>query len=304
MAMYLGLDFGGTKLAAGLADESGRLLAFGRRPTDPATGPAGAIAVLRSLIESFPSSGDGPVAVGISFGGPVDLTRRRTLLSHHGPGWEDFPLADRVEEIWRFPVQLDNDANAAALGECRFGAARGHRHVLYLTVSTGIGAGIVLDGELYRGARGLSGELGHTIVLPDGPPCPCGKRGCLEAMASGPSIARAYQERLGPNAHDVSAEDVFRASATGDTRATETIERAIRFLGIGVANAVNVLDPDVVVIGGGVARAGEALFGPLRETVQAFSAPSPPGAVPILPAALDDRAGVVGAIALVASRPI
>src|SRR6185437_1068340 len=197
MQRYLGLDFGGTKLAAGLADESGRLVAFGRCPTDPAAGRDGAIAALRRLVETFPTSDGAPTASGVSFGGPVDPVCRRTLLSHHGPGWEEFALVDRVEEIWRSPAKMENDANAAALGECRYGAGRGYRHVLYLTVSTGIGAGIVIDGELYRGARGLSGELGNTIVMPGGPRCPCGKRGCLEAVASGPSIARAYAEKIG-----------------------------------------------------------------------------------------------------------
>lgn len=301
MQTYLGLDFGGTKLAAGLADENGRLLAFQRCPTDPATGPDGAIAAMRRLVRSFPEASPTPVAVGISFGGPVDLACRRTLLSHHGPGWEDFPLVDRIAGIWGRPVSMDNDANAAALGEVRYGAGRGYRNVLYVTVSTGIGAGIVTDGALYRGSRGLSGEIGHAIVLPDGPLCPCGKRGCLEAVASGPSIARAYAEKIGLDLGGVTAEDVFERASSGDLAAAEVLGKAIRLLGIGLANAINLLDPDVVVIGGGVSRAGDALFGPLREEVRSVCAPSPPGAVPIVPAQLDDKGGVLGAVALVAA---
>ncbi|MGH2458653.1 MAG: ROK family protein, partial [Chloroflexota bacterium] len=223
MATYLGLDFGGTKLAAGLADESGRLLGFARCPTDSAAGPNGALVALRGLVAGLPTSEAPPAAVGASFGGPVDASCRRALLSHHGPGWEDFPLADRVEEIWQVPVKLENDANAAALGECRFGAGQGFRDVLYLTISTGIGAGIVLGGELFRGARGLSGELGHTIVAPGGPRCPCGKRGCLEAVASGPSIARAYAEKAGVPGARVSAADVFQRAAAGDGVAARTL---------------------------------------------------------------------------------
>lgn len=302
MSTYLGLDFGGTKLAAGIADGHGRLLAIERCPTDAAAGPDGAISAMRRLVQSFPRSLPEPVAVGISFGGPVDLACRRTLLSHHGPGWEDFPLVERVAEVWRRPVAMDNDANAAALGEFRFGAGRGYRNVLYVTVSTGIGAGVILDGKLYRGSRGLSGEVGHTIVLPDGPLCPCGKRGCVEAIASGPSIARAYAERAGLPPEAITAESVFRRAEQGDEMARDVLRWAIGLLGIGLANAINLLDPDVVVVGGGVSRAGDALFSPLREAVRANSAPSPPGAVPIVPAVLGDAVGVLGAVALVCDQ--
>jgi glucokinase len=299
---YLGLDFGGTKLAAGLADETGRLLGFQRCPTDPDSGPDGAIAAMRRLVETFLSSSARPAGVGISFGGPVDLACRRTILSHHGPGWEDFPLVERIANVWECPVVMDNDANAAALGEVRFGAGRGYGNVLYVTVSTGIGAGVILDGRLYRGSHGLSGELGHTIVLPDGPPCPCGKRGCVEAVASGPSIARAYARKVGIGPSDVSAEEVFRRAGEGDDLARGVLYNAIRLLGIGLANAINLLDPDVVVIGGGVSRAGEALFGPLRDAVRSVCAPSPPDAVRIVPAELGDAVGVLGAVALVVDQ--
>ncbi len=302
MATYLGLDFGGTKLAAGLADERGRLLAFERCPTDAAAGPEGAISAMRQLVVSFPRGLPEPIAVGISFGGPVDLECRRTILSHHGPGWEDFPLVERVADLWRRPVAMDNDANAAALGELRFGAGQGYRNALYVTVSTGIGAGVIIDGKLYRGSRGLSGEIGHVIVLPDGPLCPCGKRGCVEAIASGPSIARTYAEKTGLPPDSVAAEIVFRRAEQGDQIASDVLRRAIGLLGIGLANAINLLDPDVVVIGGGVSRAGDAFFEPLREAVRSSSAPSPPGAVPIVPARLGDAVGVLGAVALVCDQ--
>jgi len=298
MRPYLGLDFGGTKLAAGLADETGRLLAFGRCPTEPAAGAAGAIAAMRRLVAAFPPEAGRPVAVGISFGGPVDLACQRTLLSHHGPGWEDFPLVERIADLWACPVAMDNDANAAALGEVRYGAGRGRRNVLYVTVSTGIGGGVVVDGKVYRGSHGLSGEIGHTIVRPDGPLCPCGKRGCLEAVASGPSIARAYAEQAGRTDSDVTAEDVFRRAANGDVTARDVLDRAIHALGLGLANAINLLDPELVLIGGGVSRAGDALFVPLREAVDAVCAPAPAGAIPIVPAVLGDAVGVLGAVAL------
>ena len=299
MHYYLGLDFGGTKLAVGLVDQAGRIDAFGRSATDPEAGPDGAIEAMRRLVDGFPDGSPRPEAVGISFGGPVDAARRRVLLSHHGPGWNDFPLVERVASSWNCPVEMDNDANAAALGEARYGAGRGRRNVLYVTVSTGIGAGVIVDGELYRGSHGLSGELGHTIVLPDGPFCPCGKRGCVEAIASGPSIARAYTEAGGIASGVVTAPMVFERAASGDPIARRVLATAIDLLGIGIANAINMLDPDVVIVGGGVSRAGEAFFAPLREAVQRVGAPSPPGAVPVVPAELGDAVGVLGAVALV-----
>ncbi|HEX5417215.1 MAG TPA: ROK family protein [Chloroflexota bacterium] len=295
MATYVGLDFGGTKLAAGVADETGRLLARARCPTDPAAGPDGAVAALVGMVAGFGETARGPKAIGISFGGPVSPSRSHALLSHHGPGWEDFPLVERVAAIWGLPVEMDNDANACALGEARFGAGRGQRNVLYITVSTGIGGGVVIDGGLYRGSRGLSGEIGHTIVQPGGPLCACGKRGCLEATSAGPSIARAYAEATGAA---VDAAEVFLRAGSGDAAARRVLDEAIRYLGIGLANAINLFDPDLVIVGGGVSQAGEALFDPLREVVAEFNAPSPAGAVPIVAAALGDASGILGAVAL------
>lgn len=299
MGAYLGLDFGGTKLAVGVADARGRVLGTRRAPTDAAAGPEGALETVARLVSELGPVAQQPEAVGISFGGPVTPDRQRALVSHHGPGWDDFPLVEQVARRWGRPVEMDNDANAAALGEVRFGAGRGYRNVVYLTVSTGIGGGVVIDGELYRGSRGLSGEIGHTIVAPGGPVCPCGKRGCLEAVAAGPMIARAYNERVGGMVV-TRAEDVFRRAMEGNALARSVLAFAIDGLGLGIANAINVLDPDLVVLGGGVSNAGDELFVPLRAATQRYAAPSPPGAVPILPAALGDRVGVLGAIALVA----
>ena len=297
MATYLGLDFGGTKLAAGIADDVGRIIVQDRCPTDAEAGPDGALTALRAMVARFGVPARDVRAVGVSFGGPVDNARTHTLLSHHGPGWENFPLVAKVADAWGRPVSMDNDANACALGEVRYGAGRGRRNVLYVTVSTGIGGGVVIDGELYRGSRGLSGEIGHTIVLPDGPRCTCGKRGCLEATSSGPAIARAYHTATGVT---TTAEDVFDRAAADDLAARQVLSLAIRSLGIGLANAINLLDPDLVVVGGGVSKAGPALFVPLREAVRAHSAPSPADGVPVVPAALGDAGGILGAVALVA----
>lgn len=298
METYLGLDFGGTKLAAGIADATGRLLVQDRCPTDAASGPEGALDALRGMVDGFGTLARDVTAIGISFGGPVNPTRTQSLLSHHGPGWEDFPLVARVAQIWRRPAVMDNDANAAALGEVRYGAGREGRNVLYLTVSTGIGGGVVINRSLYRGSRGLSGEIGHTIVVPNGPLCPCGKRGCLEAIASGTAIAQAYRATADPPAESITAADVFRRAAANDRAAQSVLDAAITALGIGLANGINLLDPDLLVIGGGVSKAGAALFEPLRAIVRTYCAPSPPDAVPIVPATLGDAVGILGAVAL------
>ena len=300
MAYYLGIDFGGTKLALGVADDAGRIVAARRRPTDAAAGPEGAVIAMEQMAGEIDDLTRGVAAVGISFGGPVGVDRTRTLLSHHGPGWEDYPLVERVAAGWSRPVAMDNDANAAALGEARFGAARGQGNVLYVTVSTGIGGGVVVDGQLYRGSRGLAGEIGHMVVAPNGPICTCGKRGCLEATSAGPSIAREYLARADSPRDLVTAADVFARAAAGERLAQDVVGEAIRFLAIGLANAIDLLDPDVVVVGGGVSQAGDALFVPLRAAMRELAPLSPPGAVPVVPAALGDAVGVLGAVALVA----
>jgi glucokinase len=294
------MDFGGTKLALGLADERGKLLGFRRRPTDAAAAAPGAVQAMHEMAAELGAQSGTVAGVGISFGGPVAVDRQRTLLSHHGPGWENVHLVREVADVWGVPVEMDNDANAAALGEVRFGAGQGQRNVLYVTVSTGIGGGVVLDGELYRGSRGLSGEIGHTIVQPGGPVCACGKRGCLEAVAAGPALGRAYAELASQPVGSVTGEEVFRLAAAGDPVAARVLAEAIEYLGIGLANAINLLDPDLVVVGGGVSRAGDRLFVPLRQAVRAACAPSPPDGVPVVPAALGDAVGVLGAVALVA----
>jgi glucokinase len=298
--LYLGLDFGGTKLAAGLADENGRLVVSGRRPTIPETGADGALEGMRELVDGFGDDARCIEAVGISFGGPVDRTRTRTLLSHHGPGWVDVPICERAQRMFGRSAVMDNDANAAALGEWRFGAAKGTRNALYLTVSTGIGGGIIVEDRLYRGSHGLSGEIGHVVVRPDGPPCACGKRGCLEAVSSGPAIARAYVEiAASEGAAEVTAADVFRGAASGDDLAARVLAEAIHCLGVGIADAINLLDPDVVVVGGGVSRAGAALFVPLQSEVRSACLYWPDVDVPVIPAALGDEVGILGAVALI-----
>ncbi|GAB4108553.1 MAG: ROK family glucokinase [Roseiflexaceae bacterium] len=294
MTLVLGLDFGGTKLAAGLVDTaSGTLLADARCPTPP--GAEASLAAMLALADGLLAERqDSPVAVGVSFGGPVEADGRRVRLSMHIPGWEQQPLAERLEQRFGLPAAIANDGDAAALAEHRFGAGRGVRNLLYLTVSTGIGGGLVIDGRLYRGERAWAGEIGHMLLKPDGPPCPCGRNGCLEALASGLSVARAMRQGR-PEQPAVTAQQVAEAAAAGDPLARAVWDEAMGWLGVGVASAANLLNPGRVVIGGGLARAGELLFAPVRQTL-ALRALDP--ALELAPAALGDAVGIYGGAAV------
>lgn len=315
MALYLALDFGGTKLAAGLVEsEAGRILAHVRRPS-PSSAQQSIEAMLGMARQALADAGrsrSDVAAVGVSFGGPVDEARLRVRLSHHVPGWESLPLVEVVSRELGLPTAMDNDANLQALGEWRYGAGRGVSDLLFVNVGTGIGGGLVLGGRLRRGRHGLAGEIGHTVVKPDGPPCTCGKRGCVEALAAGPGIARGALEALAANQDKgarlrelaaghpaaVTGELVFRAAAEEDDLALAVLGEACLFLGIGIANAAAIVDPELIVVGGGVAKAGELFFRPLREAARAHAAPLWPEMLQIVPGQLGDDANVLGAAAM------
>lgn len=287
----LSLDFGGTKLAAGLLDsQSGALLAERRRPTPgtAAEGYAAMLALARELTAAAPAP---PAACGVSFGGPVHADGRTVRLSMHVPGWEDVPLADWVERDLGLPCAVANDGDAAALAEQHYGAGKGVGVLLYLTVSTGIGGGIAIGGRIFRGARAFAGEIGHQLLDPQGPPCACGRNGCLESLAGGPAIARA--------AGLADARAVAAAARRGDKAARAAWDSAMTWLGIGVANAANILNPDLVVVGGGVAQAGELLFAPVRAVVAARCLDP---AMRVEPAALGGQTGLFGGAAVAQSR--
>lgn len=304
----LALDIGGTKLAAGIVDEAGTLLDVVRTPTHVEEGPDRVVGRLVDLGRALLGRSAVPVrGVGVGCGGPLDLERGLVQNPPNLPGWLDYPLARRLEEALGLPVALDNDANAAALAEFRFGAGRGTRHMVYLTISTGIGGGLILDGELYRGKRGNAGELGHLQVRYDGPPCNCGGCGCLESYASGTNIARRARERAAqhpesllarPAPADLSAETVLAALRAGDAVAWDLWEETLDILAAGVASMVNAFDPERVVIGGGITNFGDLLFPPLRERVGHRAMPALADGVEILPAELGEHVGVLGAAAV------
>ncbi|GBF06146.1 transcriptional regulator/sugar kinase [Deinococcus aerius] len=306
----LAIDIGGTKLAAGIVDAAGTLLDVARTPTHVEEGPDRVLGRILGLSRTLLGRSPVPVqSVGVGCGGPLDTERGLVQNPPNLPGWIDYPLAGRLREALGLPVALDNDANAAALAEFHFGAGRGTRHMVYLTVSTGIGSGLILNGELYRGKRGNAGELGHLQVRYDGDPCNCGGRGCLEAYASGTGIARRARERaarhpesllarLAPDPRDLTAETVLTALRAGDPVARELWDETLDILAAGVASIVNAFDPERVVIGGGITNFGEFLFPPLRERVEGRAMPALVSGVDICPAELAEHVGVLGAAAV------
>lgn len=279
-----------------------------QRTLSPANGDAKAdLAIMRSLIQDL--LGDHkPAAIGISFGGPVDAQTGVVRLSHHVPGWENHPLQEVLVQEFSVPVRIDNDANVAALGEHRFGAGQGYDSLLYLTVSTGVGGGWILNGQPWRGSEGMAGEIGHTVIDPQGPRCLCGKRGCLERLASGPYIAQQAQAQLRAQPQrgailqklaggmDLTAEQVSQAAAQGDSLAWDVLERAAWALGVGIGNVANLINPQRFVLGGGVTKAGDRFWEIIQQVARETALPEVH--FEIVPAALGDQAPLWGAVAL------
>ncbi len=296
----LALDFGGTKLSAAvlltteLTQDSPRWLAR-ERVFSPQDGDARfdietMIALGKKLL-----AGKRPFAVGVSFGGPVDYTSGVVRLSHHVPGWENTPLRDMLSEAYLAPVQVDNDANVAALGEWRFGAGRGVDSLFYVTVSTGVGGGWVLNGRSWRGHAGMAGEIGHTVVDPEGPVCLCGKRGCVERLASGPYMAQDFMA-LNPG-QELTGKDLAELAVNGNKVAERILLRGAKALGVGIGNAANLINPQQFILGGGVTKSGEKWWHTVRQTAQQTALPEVH--FEIKPAVFLDDAPLWGAVAMV-----
>jgi glucokinase len=301
----LGLDIGGTKIAAGVVDRTGRVLAFDVQSTLAAEGPERGLARLfelgRRTVSASGVEWPDVGAVGIGCGGPLDASRGLLIAPLHLSGWRNVPVTALAEEAFGRPVALENDATAAAAGTHRWGAGAGTRNMIYLTISTGVGGGIVIDGRLYRGASGNGGELGHVTVDYHGRPCRgCGRRGCLEAYVSGTSIAERAQEA---GMEGVTTADVAASARAGDPVAVEIWDGTIDALASGLTSIVNLFEPELVVLGGGVVGGtGEQLLGPVRERVLAESLSPAAAAVEIVESELGERVGVVGAAAIAYER--
>ncbi len=283
IATLLGIDIGGTKVALSLADEQGRVTARMRRPTEPCGDPAADVARIaadaRRLLGEAGLAPRDVAAVGVSAPGPVDPVRGEIVSPPNLPGWGTVPLRDLFARALEAPVAVENDANAAALAEWHYGAGRGFDDLVYLTMSTGVGGGLVLGGRLHAGRRGNAGEVGHVPVEWDGEPCACGMRGCLEAYVGGAAWTRRLR-RIAPEAGRVASlaggreratpRHVVAAAREGDAFARAEMERWNDYLARGIVALVFVLAPQVVVLGTIATAAGEDLcFGPLRERVSA-----------------------------------
>jgi glucokinase len=308
--LWLALDFGGTKhTAAVLAQGSSSWHALERTFSPPNADADYDIQTMLALAEKV-LAGDAPDAIGVSFGGPVDATTGTVRLSHHVPGWENTPLRKMLEAKFGAPARVDNDANVAALGEYRFGAGRGCTSLLYITVSTGVGGGWILNGQPWRGADGMAGEIGHTVVDPQGPICLCGKRGCVERLASGPYIAqqardwlierpnqgRILRELVSGDLEKITGKLISQAAAQGDELAWEILRTSAWALGVGIGNAANLVNPQRVVLGGGVTKSGERFWDVIRQTARKTALPEV--MIDIVPAELGDDAPLWGAVAL------
>ena len=305
MGAIIAVDIGGTHLRAALYEpESTQPIVHQRVQTH--TEEPGVYRRMEALIESI-WPGDGKVqAIGVASPGPLDSHTGYILKTPNISEWQNFPLAPSLSQHFHVPAYLDNDANLAALGEWRFGAGRGHHHVLYLTISTGVGGGVIAKDHLLQGYHGLATELGHTIVDPDGPPCSCGFAGHLESFSSGPAIVRYVRQELQAGAKSslslnehLTARVIAKAANQGDELSVTAYRRAGEYLGIGVANFLHAFDPSIVIFGGGVSQVGPLLFDSFNASLKKrVFHPRYLEDLKIEMAALGDDAGLLGALAL------
>lgn len=305
------MDIGGTKVAAGLVDANGQISAQVREPmVSNSSAQEGLNAVLSAIARVMPVSAVDVGGIGICAPGPLDPKTGVILNPPNLPCWRNFPLAESVQHRYSAPVKVDNDANAAALAETRWGAARGYGNVFYATIGTGIGTGIVFDGKIYHGRTGSAGEGGHVSIDYQGPVCRCGKPGCIEILASGTAIAQRARQELAAGADSVmlelaggdvaalTGEIVGKAGESGDALATKILTDATEVLALWLSNIVDLFDPDVIVIGGGAAALYQPFFGKLHERISHLTVNPRADEVPILSAHYGADSGIAGGAAL------
>lgn len=310
----LGVDIGGTKVAVGIVDSNGNILARGRKPMVADGGAEAGLDAVVGAIDSMLATpeGRGVHSIGICAPGPLNPRRGIVVNPPNLPCWRNFPLADRIKAKYKIPVKVDNDGNAAALAEARWGAARGFKYVFYATIGTGIGAGFVFDGAIYHGKTGSAVEGGHMTIDYRGPRCNCGKLGCIEILAAGPAIgvrARAkLSDKQTPHSaildlangdiHSVTSELVGKAFAAGDPVAREILQETVDLLTVWLGNIVDLLDPDVLVVGGGVAAMLQPFFEDIKRQLPRWVVNPFVSELPLLMAHYGADAGIAGGAAL------
>ncbi len=313
MRFIVGVDIGGTNVVVGcVAEDGSQLLGLHNEPTRPEEGADAVVSriitLVKASIREAQSANPAAEIAGVGIGAPGPLnTRTGIVLLTPNLGWVNMPLRQRIQDGVGLPAALDNDANCAVLGEWWRGAARGSNHVLGMTIGTGIGGGIVIDGRLFHGRSDAAGEVGHMTIDANGRRCKCGNYGCLEAYASGPAIAARAVESIqagedsslpsyvNGSLDKISAQTVYDAAQKGDKLALEVVHDTAKFLGAGVANLINIFNPEVVVICGGVTLAGDNLFEPLRREVSRRAFKPAVEVCRIVPGELVGTAGVYGA---------
>lgn len=312
--VFVGVDIGGTKVAAGLVDANGEILSHERVPMiSNSTAQDGLNAVLSAVSKVIASARTDVAGIGICAPGPLDPLTGVVLNPPNVPCWRNFPLAESVQKQYSVPVKVDNDANAAALAETRWGAARGYKQVFYATIGTGIGTGIVFNGRIYHGRTGTGAEGGHASVDYHGPTCPCGKPGCVEMLASGTAIARRARELIsagmksciselvGGDVSKITGEIVANAYTAGDSLAREILGHAADAMTVWLSSMIDVLDPDVIVIGGGGAALYSPFFSQIQARVPKITLNPRASEVPIVAARYGAEAGIAGGAALCAA---
>jgi glucokinase len=309
----LGVDIGGTKIAVGIVDRAGKILSQARTPMVANQTPEAALDAVVAAIDSVLSTYSNEIeGIGICAPGPLDPKTGVVLNPPNLPCWRNYPLAERVSAKYSVPVKVDNDANAAALAETLWGAAQGFRYVFYATIGTGIGSGIVFDGAIYHGNTGSAGEGGHVSIDYRGPVCGCGKRGCIEILAAGPAIgarardkvaaeplrAKAILDLVQGNISSITSQHVREAFESGDPLAREVLEDTVHLLTIWLGNIVDLIDPDVIVIGGGVAAMLRRFFDQIKYGVPDWCVNPRASEIPLLMAHYGADAGIAGGAAL------
>lgn len=309
MENIIAADIGGTQIRVALyALDTTKPLQIKKIPTKAAKSEP--YARLVEAIESLWPADGKVLCISAAIPGPVDPQTGVIASTPNIKGWEDFPLAEKLRDHFKVPVFLGNDANLAAMGEWRFGAGIGHKDVLYLTISTGIGGGVIANNRLLEGSHGMATELGHVTVLPNGPKCGCGQRGHLEAVAAGPAIVRYANEQLSEGkpsilkqGENLTAREISAAARAGDALAISALARAGKYIGQALADFLVIFNPSIVILGGGVSFSGDLLFNPMREALKkSVMDQEYLQGLEITIAKLGDDAGLLGALALAISK--